>query len=311
MAAGTLTLQLPNKTKDVHWIVDGPQGSVAVLLAHGAGGDAASGNLPALTGALAAAGFPVLRFTCRGGNLEHRVAVTKVVDLLPAQAALLPASQCRNRCSTAVSSHPPAGTAEGGLWAAGPGARAALGDGRPQHGRASGLRRGCFPAAGGASGSRAAVELSPAPPWQASAAAGCAAARPARARSAAGARQQGPLQPAGAVGCSGAGHPCRLQGAAAHCGRRRPQPVHRRRRRRGRQRGSAAGCDGCGSAVFEGGGGGGRPEGSTSTSSTSTAHGREAANFKEGWEAQASQRACASIWAHAPVVTVPPRNACR
>lgn len=61
----------------------------AVCLLHGAGGDHSSGNLPALAAACAGAGVPCLRFTCRGGSLQHRIAVCEaVLDKAP---AVLPA----------------------------------------------------------------------------------------------------------------------------------------------------------------------------------------------------------------------------
>jgi uncharacterized protein len=53
-----------------------PDVEVGVLLTHGAGGDCSSGNLPAYAQIFANAGFPCLRFTCRG-PLAHRVAVAK------------------------------------------------------------------------------------------------------------------------------------------------------------------------------------------------------------------------------------------
>ena len=77
-------LELPNKGKRVPWIVDLPPddrpSTLALCLAHGAGGDASSGNLPALAAACAAAGVPCLRFTARGGSLQHRINVTKVMQ---------------------------------------------------------------------------------------------------------------------------------------------------------------------------------------------------------------------------------------
>ena len=58
---------------------DGPdaaQHAFAVLLCPSAGGDMAHGSLPALAAALAAAGVPALRFTCKGGDFDYRCAVT-------------------------------------------------------------------------------------------------------------------------------------------------------------------------------------------------------------------------------------------
>ncbi len=70
--------------KPIPWILDLPDASsdveqpVAVLLAHGAGGDASSGYLPAVAFACAASGLPCLRFTVRGSSLQHRIKVAKV-----------------------------------------------------------------------------------------------------------------------------------------------------------------------------------------------------------------------------------------
>ncbi|PRW57086.1 Testis-expressed sequence 30 [Chlorella sorokiniana] len=81
-------LELPG-FKPVPWIVDRPDGpshKLAVLLAHGAGGDASSGNLPTIAAAVAEVA-PCLRFTARGGSLQHRINVTKA--LLAAAPTLL------------------------------------------------------------------------------------------------------------------------------------------------------------------------------------------------------------------------------
>ncbi|KAG7673255.1 hypothetical protein Ndes2526B_g03316 [Nannochloris sp. 'desiccata'] len=61
------------------------QNPTGVLLTHGAGGDLSSGNLPNYARSFAEAGFPCLRFTCRG-PLAHRVAVAK--ELLLSQQPL-------------------------------------------------------------------------------------------------------------------------------------------------------------------------------------------------------------------------------
>lgn len=91
--SGSLDVLLPSgKRKEVPWLVDaapahpgGPQ--LAVCLMHGASGGASSGHLPALAAAVVSAGLPCLRFTCRGGSVEHRAEVCKAVL---AQAASLP-----------------------------------------------------------------------------------------------------------------------------------------------------------------------------------------------------------------------------
>lgn len=82
--SGSLDVLLPSgKRKEVPWLVDaapahpgGPQ--LAVCLMHGASGGASSGHLPALAAAVVSAGLPCLRFTCRGGSVEHRAEVCKV-----------------------------------------------------------------------------------------------------------------------------------------------------------------------------------------------------------------------------------------
>lgn len=80
--SGTLTVLLPTgAAKAVPWLLDAPgerhQSGTALLLLHGASGDAGSGNLPALAAAAAAAGCACLRITARSSSLDHRVAVTK------------------------------------------------------------------------------------------------------------------------------------------------------------------------------------------------------------------------------------------
>lgn len=60
---------------------------LGVMLAHGAGGGLGSGNLPAFSAAISAAGLPCLRFEVRG-PLVHRVAVAK--EIVEQHAAGLP-----------------------------------------------------------------------------------------------------------------------------------------------------------------------------------------------------------------------------
>lgn len=53
---------------------DASSSSVGVILAHGAGGDHESGNMPAYARAFAAAGIPCICFTCKPPNLATRTA---------------------------------------------------------------------------------------------------------------------------------------------------------------------------------------------------------------------------------------------
>lgn len=82
MASGELEVQLGKKVKLVPYIVDAPEHqtgcTLAVCLLHGASGTHSTGRLPALAEACVAAGLPCLRFTCRGGQLQHRIDVCKV-----------------------------------------------------------------------------------------------------------------------------------------------------------------------------------------------------------------------------------------
>lgn len=77
-------LDVPGFKAPLPWIVDLPDvnsnsnHSLAVLLAHGAGGDASSGNLPAVAAAVAEGDTPCLRFTARGGSLQHCINAAKV-----------------------------------------------------------------------------------------------------------------------------------------------------------------------------------------------------------------------------------------
>jgi predicted alpha/beta-hydrolase family hydrolase len=93
--SGHLELLLGKKAKPTPYTLNLPQSttavpqSTAVCLLHGAGGDHRSGHLPAIAAACAGAGVPCLRFTCRGGNLQHRIAVCEAV--LDRAAAELPA----------------------------------------------------------------------------------------------------------------------------------------------------------------------------------------------------------------------------
>ncbi len=82
--SGSLDVLLPSgKSKQVPWLVDAVPASpggprLAVCLMHGASGGASSGHLPALAAAVVSAGWPCLRFTCKGGSVEHRAEVCKV-----------------------------------------------------------------------------------------------------------------------------------------------------------------------------------------------------------------------------------------
>ena len=67
---------IPRKVKHI------PNGFPGVLLSHGAGGDLSTGNLPTFAAAFAHAGFPVLRYTCKGPR-AHRVAVAKALLAKP------------------------------------------------------------------------------------------------------------------------------------------------------------------------------------------------------------------------------------
>jgi hypothetical protein len=78
---GHLEVQLAKTKKDVPYTVTRltrqQAGQLAVCLMHGASGGKDSGHLPSTAEACVMAGFPCLRFTCRGGNLQHRIAVCK------------------------------------------------------------------------------------------------------------------------------------------------------------------------------------------------------------------------------------------
>ena len=64
----------------VFTIPSGGPGTTCVVLTHGAGGDMNSEPLVLLAQALAGKGVAVLRFTCKGLNLNYRTKVyTKVV----------------------------------------------------------------------------------------------------------------------------------------------------------------------------------------------------------------------------------------
>lgn len=230
------SLELGPKGKLVPWIVDLPTGdddssTLAVCLAHGAGGDASSGNLAALAAACAASGVPCLRFTARGGSLQHRIDVAKVGRGIQAKCAdwLPPLGKGGARRLSAVAQPLPSPTASaagaaGGCanpaWAA---ACAALDpggtlDGCPHRGihcrrAATACARFSMPPA----------LLSSAPAGQAGRAAGCAAA-PAAPAHPAGAGQPRPILHPGALGCGAARHARCLRLAAAHSGGWRPRP---------------------------------------------------------------------------------------
>ena len=57
----------------------GTSGAIGIILAHGAGGDMDSGNLPQFAEAFAGAGFPCLRFTCKPTQLAYRVRACQVM----------------------------------------------------------------------------------------------------------------------------------------------------------------------------------------------------------------------------------------
>ena len=75
-------LQIPfEKGKTLSCTVTSPdvkRGSVGIILAHGAGGDMHSGNLPQFAEAFADAGFVCLRFTCTPTRLAYRVRACQV-----------------------------------------------------------------------------------------------------------------------------------------------------------------------------------------------------------------------------------------
>lgn len=78
-----IEINLPSRSQH-----DDLENSTCILLTHGAGGDLSSGNLPTYAESFANAGFPCLRFTCRG-PLSHRLAVAKEL-LLTAQLPSFP-----------------------------------------------------------------------------------------------------------------------------------------------------------------------------------------------------------------------------
>ncbi|KAL3139103.1 hypothetical protein ABBQ32_005896 [Trebouxia sp. C0010 RCD-2024] len=76
-------LQIPfEKGKTVSCAVNSPAGkssNIGIILAHGAGGDMHSGNLPKFAEAFAGAGFVCLRFTCKPTQLAYRVRACQAV----------------------------------------------------------------------------------------------------------------------------------------------------------------------------------------------------------------------------------------
>lgn len=81
--------------------------SVGVAIAHGAGGDMNSGHLPSVANALAEAGFPCLRFTCKPPSMAIRAKAMKVSEN-PNSVVLyrkLSCSTCQYVSECAVSIH--------------------------------------------------------------------------------------------------------------------------------------------------------------------------------------------------------------
>ena len=70
------------KGKSLPCVVSRPTGTarpVGVVLAHGAGGDLTSGNLPRIAQRLASAGYFCIRFTCKPTRLPYRVKACQVL----------------------------------------------------------------------------------------------------------------------------------------------------------------------------------------------------------------------------------------
>jgi predicted alpha/beta-hydrolase family hydrolase len=84
--SGTLVVHNPKPKavdRELPWVLNLPApgskaSSCGVLLTHGAGGDLNSGVLPQVAAALAAAGVPVLRFTCKPVHLQTRCTAMRV-----------------------------------------------------------------------------------------------------------------------------------------------------------------------------------------------------------------------------------------
>lgn len=69
------------KGKSLPCVLSRPTGTarpVGVVLAHGAGGDLTSGNLPRIAQRLASAGYFCIRFTCKPTRLPYRVKACQV-----------------------------------------------------------------------------------------------------------------------------------------------------------------------------------------------------------------------------------------
>ena len=83
VAAQHIELQVPfGKGKTLLCVINSPAGSkseIGIILAHGAGGDMHSGNLPQFAEAFADAGFACLRFTCKPTQLAYRVRACQVI----------------------------------------------------------------------------------------------------------------------------------------------------------------------------------------------------------------------------------------
>lgn len=261
--------------KPIPWLLNlpdlGNNHELGVLLAHGAGGDASSGNLPAFAGACTEAGAPCLRFTARGGSLPHRIKVAKV------RAACLSCVSCRMRGCCLAQPHlysagavhdclglsfsptafdptaAAAGAPGGRSLAARPAARPALGAGRPLNGRQGGGFPGRRAAAGGARGGSPAAVLSVAPAGQARRAARWSAAPAGGAHPASTGQPRRLLHP-GQVGCSPGRHGPRLCLAAAHSRGRGSRLEDCRQGQRSSERGGAGQRVRSGAAVCEAGG---------------------------------------------------------
>jgi uncharacterized protein len=84
-----ITINLPRETAqstDQH---------VGVLLAHGAGGDMHSGNLPTLAKAFAESACPVLRFTAKGSSVPNRARVASALLQLAREGRISPFPKTR------------------------------------------------------------------------------------------------------------------------------------------------------------------------------------------------------------------------
>lgn len=75
--------QVPfEKGKTLSCAVNSPAGkdsAIGIILAHGAGGDMHSGNLPQFAEAFAGAGFVCVRFTCKPTQLAYRIRACQVI----------------------------------------------------------------------------------------------------------------------------------------------------------------------------------------------------------------------------------------